>query len=174
MRSLAIILFNFLLRRIRFPSSLSSVAISTSLIRGAYDHQDQPNDLLLRGRNPHRPHKDLVTLVEGKVLVGVESLTSILPNQGDDIMMEHIERETLSEVSLEIRLEKVVSTLEEVPSMIKLDAPQLGKFVAFILGAENIPENGCRKDGGRAKGTNGELVFISHDEIQDGRVESGH
>ena len=67
-----------------------------------------------------------------------------------------------------------MSTLEEVPSMIKLDAPQLGKFVTFILGAENIPENGCRKDGGRAKGTNGELVFISHDEIQDGRVESGH
>jgi len=153
---------------VRFPCWFSSVALSTSLIRGAYGHQDQPNDLLLHERNPHRPHKDLVTLLEGKLLVGEESSTSILSGQDDDIVLEHIKRKTVPEVSLEVRLEEVVSILEEVPSMIKLDAPQLGKFVVLILGAENIPENGCRKDGGRAKCTSGELVFISCDKIQDG------
>jgi hypothetical protein len=43
-------------------------------------------------------------------------------------MVEHIEREALSEVSLEVRLEEVVSPLEEIPSMVKLDAPQLGEL----------------------------------------------
>jgi len=89
-------------------------------------------------------------------------------------MVEHIKRETLSEVPLEVRLEKVVSPLEEVPSMIKLDAPQLRKLVDLIFEAESIAENGCREDGSRAKGTGSELVVLSCDEIQDSRVESGH
>ena len=129
---------------------------------------------MLGERNLHRSHKDLVTLVEGKVLVGVESLTGVLSNQCDDIMVEHIERETLSEVSLEVRLEEVVSPLEEIPSMVKLDTPQLGKAAVLISGAEDIVENSCRKDGSRAKGTSDELVVLSYDEIRDGRVESGH
>jgi len=125
-------------------------------------------------RSSHPSHKDLVTLVEGKVLVRVESLTGILPNQGDDIMMKHIERETLSEVPLEVPLEEVVSPLEEIPSMVKLDAPQLSKLVVFIFEAESIVENCCRKDGSRPKGTSSKLVVLSCDEIQDSRVESGH
>ena len=148
--------------------------MSISLIRGAYDHQDQSNVLLPRERNPHLSHEDLVTLVEGKVLVRIESLTSVLPNQGDDIVVEYVEREALSEIPLEIRLEEVVSALEEIPSMVQLDAPQLGKAVVLISGAENIVENDCRKDGGRAKCTSGELVVVSCDEIQYDRVESGH
>jgi len=125
------------------------------------------NILLLRKRNSHPSHEDLVTLVEGKVLIRVESLTGILPDQGDDIMVEHVERETLSKVPLEVPLEKVVSPLEEIPSMVKLDAPQLRKLVVPIAESESIVENCCRKDGGCAKGTSSELVVLSCDEIQD-------
>ena len=173
-RALFDILFNFLLKRFIFPSSLSSVAISTSLIRGAYDHQDRSNVLLLRERNLDLSQKDLVTLVEVKVLIGVESSTSTLSGQGDDIVVKHVKRETLSEVPLEVRLEEVVSALEEIPSMVELDSPQLGKVAVLIFGAESIVENGCHKDGDRADGTSGELVVLSCDEIQDHRVESGH
>ena len=89
-------------------------------------------------------------------------------------MVEHIERETLAEVSLEIQLEEVVSPLKEIPSMVKLDAPQLGKVVLLISGAESIVENGCHKDSGRANSTSNKLVVLAGDEIQGGRVESGH
>ena len=129
---------------------------------------------MLCERNPHRSHKDFVTLVEGKVLIGVESLTSIFSNQSDDIMVEDVERETLSVVSLEVRLEEVVSPLEEIPGMVKLDALQLGKVVVLIFGAKNIVENGCRNYGGCANGTSSELFVISCNEIEDGRDESGH
>ena len=156
------------------PSSLSSVAISTSLIRGAYNHRNQSKVLLLRERNPHRPHKYLVTLVEGKMWIGIESSTSILPSQSNDIMVENIERETFPRVSIEVRVDEVVSLLEKIPSMIKLDAPQPRKVVVLIFGAESIVENGCHKDDDCANGTGSEPVVLSCDEIQDCRVESGH
>jgi len=124
--------------------------------------------------NPHRSHKYLVTLVEVEVRVRVESSTSILPSQGDDIMVEHVERETLSAVLIEVRLEEVISPLEEIPSMVKLDTPQLRKVVPRIFGAENIVEGGCREDGSGANGTSDDPVVLVSDEVQDGRVESGH
>ena len=86
-------------------------------------------------------------------------------------MMEHIEREALSEGSLEVRLEEVISSLEEIPSVVKLDAPQLRKVVLLIFGAEDIVENGRREDGSGANGTSDKLVVLAS---QDGRVESGH
>jgi len=97
------------------------------------------------------------------VLVREESSTSILSGQGDDIVLEHIERETLSEVSLEVRLEEVVSVLEEIPSVVELDAPQLRKFVLLVSGIEGIVKSGCREDSSRANGTS--------DEIHDDRPE---
>ena len=106
--------------------------------------------------------------------VRVESSTSILPSQGDDIMVEDVERETLSAVLIEVRLEEIISPLEEIPSMVKLDTPQLRKVVPRILGAENIVEGGCREDGSCANGTSDEPVVLVSDEVQDGRVESGH
>ena len=109
-----------------------------------------------------------------KVRVGEENLTSILPSQGNDIMVEYIERETLSEVSLEIRLEEVVPSLEEIPSVVKLDAAQLRKLVRLIFGAENIVDSGCHKNGSRAKGTGDELIVFVGDKIQNGKIESGH
>jgi hypothetical protein len=127
--------------------------------------------LSLRERNPDRSHKDLVTLGEVKMWVGEENLASILSSQGDDIMVEYIERETLSEVSPEIQLEEVVSPLEEIPSMVKLDAPQLREVVFLIFGAEGIVENGCREDYSGANSTSDKLAVLAS---QDGRVESGH
>ena len=118
----------------------------------------------LRGRS----HKDLITLVEVKMLVREKNSTSILSGQGDDIMMEHIERETLSEGSLEAQLEEVVSALEEIPSKVELDARQLREIVFLIPGAERRVEGGCHEDD-----TGSELVLLASDEIQEGRVESG-
>ena len=106
--------------------------------------------------------------------VRVESSTSILPSQGDDIMVEDVERETLSAVLIEVRLEEIISPLEEIPSMVKLDTPQLRKVVPRILRAENIVEGGCREDGSCANGTSDEPVVLVSDEVQDGRIESGH
>jgi len=103
-----------------------------------------------------------------------ERLTSILSSQSNDLVMEHVERKALSEISLEVRLEEVVSPLEEIPSMVKLDSPQLGEFVFLILGAESMVDSGCNEDGSRANGANDELVVLADDGIQDGRVESRH
>ena len=119
-----------------------------------------------------RSHKDPVTLVEVKVLVREENSTSILSGQGDDIMMEHIERETLSEVPLEVQLEEVVSALEEIPSMVELNARQLRKLVLLISRAERIVEGGRREDGTGANDTGDELVVLAGGEVQEGGVES--
>ena len=124
--------------------------------------------------NPHRSYKNLVTFGEVKVWVRVESSTGIPPNQGNDVMMEYTERETLSEVSIEVRLEEIVSPLEEIPSMNKLDTAQLGKFVRLIFEAEGMIDNGCHENCSRTSDTDDELVVLTGDGIQNGRAESGH
>ena len=58
--------------------------------------------------------------------------------------------------------------LEEIPSMIELDARQLREIVFLIPGAERRVEGGCHEDD-----TGSELVLLASDEIQEGRVESG-
>jgi len=75
--------------------------MSTSLIRGAYGHRISQTFRHCT-KHPNRSHKDLITLAEGKVLVREENSTSILSGQCDDIVLEHVERETLSEGSLEV------------------------------------------------------------------------
>ena len=80
-------------------------------------------------------------------------------------MVEYVERETLSKVSLEVGLEEVVSALEEIPSMVKLDALQLGKVVLPIFGAESIVENSCDEDGSRANSASDKLVVLASDEV---------
>ena len=72
-------------------------------------------------------------------------------------VVEHVERKTLSGVPFEIRLEEVEAPLEEVPGMVKLDAPQLGELTSLVFGAECIV-GGCREDGNHANGTGGEPV----------------
>jgi len=64
--------------------------------------------------------------------------------------------------------------MEEIPSMVKLDTPQLGESVTIILGAESIVDSSCRDDGSRTNCTSDELVVLVGDGIQDGRVESRH
>ena len=95
-----------------------------------------------------------------------ENSTSILPSQGDDIVVENIEGETLSVVPIEVRPEEVVSPLEEIPSMVNLDTPQLGKPVLFIFGAENIVESDYCENGSGVNGTSDELgVALAGDEV---------
>jgi hypothetical protein len=89
-------------------------------------------------------------------------------------MVEHLEGEALSEVPLEVQLEEVVSPSEEIPSMIKLDAPQLGEVTVLIFGAESVVGSSCHEDGSHANCTSDKLVVLTGNGGQDGRVESGH
>jgi len=95
------------------------------------------------GRDAHSSHQDPVTLVDVQVLVRKKSFAGFFPNQSNDGMVEHIEREVLAEVSTEIRMEEVESPLEEIPSVVKLDAPQLGEVVLSIFGAKCIVGSCC-------------------------------
>ena len=61
-----------------------------------------------------------------------------------------------------------MSALEEIPSMIELDARQLREVGFLISRAERIVEGGCHEDG-----AGGELAILASDEIREGRVESG-
>ena len=63
-----------------------------------------------------------MALADVKVWIRVENLTSIVPSQSNDIVVEDIEREASSEVSLEIRMKEVVPPSKEIPSTVKLDA----------------------------------------------------
>jgi len=161
MRALLKTLLILLLRRTTSLSSVSSVAVLTSLTSGAWCHRGRRNVRSARERSTHRSHKYLVTLREVEVRIGEESLASIFPGQRNDCMMEHIEGETLSEVLLEVRPEEVIPSLEEIPSMVELNAPQLGEVVPHILGTESVVDAGYRKDESHA---NNELVVPAGDE----------
>ena len=89
-------------------------------------------------------------------------------------MMEYIERKTLSKVPFIVGLEEIVSRSIEIPSVIKLNTPQLGKLVRPLFSAENIVGGGCREDDSRANRASDELAVLSGDGIRDGRVEEGH
>ena len=105
-----------------FPSSLTSFSTPASLTRGTYDDQDQWDRLSLRGRNTYPSDEDPEPLADMKIH-GIYNPTSILPRQNKDVMVEYIERKTLSEVPFEVGLEEIVSRLIEIPSVIKLNAP---------------------------------------------------
>ena len=106
--------------------------------------------------------------------VRIESLTSVFPGQSNDIVVENVEGEALSEVLLEVRLEEVVSTSEEIPSMVKLNAMQLGEFVFLVFGIESVADSGRPEDGNHSNDTSHDLVVLAGDGGQDGRVENGH
>ena len=109
-----------------------------------------------------------------KLSIRIESLTSVLSSQSNHVMMKHIEREALPEVSFEARLEEVVAPFEEIPSMVKLYTPKPGEIMVLTLGAEYIISSGRREDGSRANCASDELVVLANDGTKDGRVESGH
>ena len=54
------------------------------------------------GRDAHSSHKEFVALVEVEVVVRVKSFPSLFPSQSNDVMVEYIKREALSEVFLEL------------------------------------------------------------------------
>ena len=127
----------------------------------------------MRGRKPYPSDEDHDSLADTKIH-GIYNPASILPRQNDDIMVEYVERKTLSEVPFEVGLEKIVSRSIEIPSMIKLDTPQLWKLVRLFFRAENVVGGGCREDDSNANRASDELAILSGDEIQDGGVEGGH
>ena len=83
-------------------------------------------------------------------------------------MVEDIERKTLSEGPFEIGLEEVVSPLVEIPSMIKLNAPQLRKVLRIFSGVESIVGGGCHEKNKRANRASDKLDILAGDGIQDG------
>ena len=172
MRALLRSLFSLLVREVLFPSSISSV-MSTSFSRGIWDHRDQKR-FGYRGRETRTPRKNFVTLAGAKVWVRVENSTSVVPSQSNNVMVEDIEREAFSEVSLEVRMEEVVSPSEEIPSMVKLDASKLGELTPLILEAENVVDGGYREDGSCANSTDDKTDVLGGEKIHDSRVESGH
>ena len=71
-------------------------------------------------------------------------------------------------------MEEVESPLEEIPSMVKLDATQLWEVVLPIFGAKCMVGSGYRKDYSRTSDTSDESAVLAGDGSQDSRVESGH
>jgi hypothetical protein len=74
------------------------------------------------------------------VRITKKHLTSVLPAQRDDLVVEYIEIKALPRVPFVSSSEEVIASFEEVPSVVSLDSPQLGKFVLFLFafGAESI------------------------------------
>ena len=155
-----------------FPSWLASFPTLTSSSWGICDDQGQWDSTLVPGRNPYPSGEDLDRLTNLKIR-GIYKPTGILPGQSKDVMVEYIERKTLSEGPFEIGSEEVVSPLVEIPSMIKLNAWQLGKLVRVFSGAESVVGGGCGDDE-RTNRANNELVVPAGDGIQDAGAEEGH
>ena len=101
-------------------------------------------------------------------------MASIIPGQSDDSVVENVEGKPLSEVLLVVRHEEVVSPSEEIPSMVKLNAMQLGEFVFLVFGIESVADSGRPEDGNHSNDTSHDLVVLAGDGGQDGRVENGH
>jgi hypothetical protein len=108
--------------------------------------------------------------------VAEEYLTSVLSAQSDDLVAEYFEIETLARILLIARPEKVVTLSKEVPSMVGLDAGQLGEFVltGLALGAESIKDDGRGDDRSDAEDAGDELVVLAGDGMKEGRIESRH
>ena len=124
-------------------------------------------------RNPYPSDEDLDPLADMKIR-GIYKPTGIVPGQSKDVMVEYVERKAPSEGPFEIRFEEGVSPLVEIPSMIKLNAWQLGKLVRVFSGAESIVGGGCHEDDKRANCASDKSVVLASDRIQDGGVGEGH
>ena len=127
-------------------------------------------------KRAYSTHEDFVTLINAQVGVTEEYLTSIISAQGDDLVGENLEIEALARVLFVSRPEKVVALSKEVPSMVGLDARQLGEFVLLGLAgvAERIKDDGRCEDGSDAKDAGDELVVLTGDGMKEGRIESRH
>lgn len=88
-------------------------------------------------------------------------------------MVEDVEREA-PRVSFDIRLEEVVPSLKELPSMVQLNAWKLGELVLFVFGDESIVDSACHKDRGQANRTSHELVVFAGNGMEDREIETRH
>ena len=76
----------------------------------------------MQDRNTYRSCEKLETLHDVKVRVRENNAAGLFPGQSDELVVDHIERETFPRVSFIVRLEEVVSPSEEIPSVVELDA----------------------------------------------------
>ena len=86
----------------------------------------------------------------------------------------HVESKALSQVPFQVGLKEVVSSLEEVPSMVKLDALQILEFVLLNFRGESVVHGSCREDSSRANDDGNELVVLAHDGMEDGSAQGRH
>ena len=112
--------------------------------------------------NAYNSPQKLGTLAEVKLRARIQNPTSVLPGQCDYLVVEHVERKT-PRVSLEVRQEEIVALVEELPSMVQLNSPQLGKPISIALGPEGKIDNGCRKDSSHANCAGKELAVFAGD-----------
>ena len=64
--------------------------------------------------------------------------------------------------------------MDQIPSVVELDAWQLGESVLLILGAKGIVDGGRGEESSHTKGGGDDLVVFADDGMGDGRVESVH
>lgn len=97
----------------------------TLLIRGAYRIFNINGSFWLPAREEgaYGSHENLVTLIDAEVGIAEKKLAGVLPAQGDDFVAEDIEIEALPRVFFVARTEEVVASFEEIPSVVRLDAP---------------------------------------------------
>ena len=112
--------------------------------------------------NAYNSQQKLDTLAEVKLRARIQNPTSFLPGQCGYIVVEHVERKT-PRVLLEVRQEEIVPLVKEVPSMVQLNPPQLGKPVSIALGPEGKIDKGRRKDSSHANCTGKELAVFARD-----------
>ena len=109
--------------------------------------------------NTHSSRENLVTFTDIEMRIRKKNLTSALSSQGNHVMVEYVEREAHSRVTIEVRPEEVVPSLKEIPSMVQLEAPQLREFVVLIFGDECRIYGDRHNDGGYTNGTNDRIFF---------------
>jgi hypothetical protein len=113
--------------------------------------------------NTNDSQQKLNTLGEVKVRGSEKNPASVLSSQSDYIVVEHVEREALPRASVEVRQQEIVPPIEEIPSMVQLDSPQLRKSVLLTLGPEGKVDSGRRKNSSYPKRTSSELVVLAGD-----------
>ena len=72
--------------------------------------------------NTHVSPENLETRTQVHAGVRIEHTTVMLPGQSDNFVVTRIERKALSRIPFEIRVDKVLSTLEEMPGVVELDS----------------------------------------------------
>lgn len=125
-------------------------------------------------KNAHSSHENLVAFIDAEVGVAEENLASVLSAQRNNLVAEDLEVEALARVLSVAGHEEVITALEEVPSMVGLEARKPGELALLTLGTEGIDDGGRGEDGGHTSDAGIELVVLADDGVEEGGVEGRH